>query len=182
MKPQPKLECTAVVGGTKIQVREKSSSLYLNFELLESHSGWKEKWFYIGDHDPKLRKVSGHHPEWNSRWIDKPTHRDSLQVLEVLAKITHLKEQGLTGAGMAFNFLEETSATPAAPLHVGLRVLGPQRPIKMTFEESSDDRERARLKLFFKNANEIPQVVPEFSAANPLRAVSTRGFSPRVLI
>nr|TKW09893.1 hypothetical protein SEVIR_6G130800v2 [Setaria viridis] len=130
VKPQPKLECTAVVGGTGIQMQEDSSSFYLEYELLESHSGCKEKWFYIEDHDPKLPKVTGHCLEWNNRWIDKPTHGNSLQVPELLGNSAQLKNQGLTGVRVAFSFMKRRC----------YEYSGLNDPSRMTTEEISDDR------------------------------------------
>nr|TKW28628.1 hypothetical protein SEVIR_3G338800v2 [Setaria viridis] len=118
---------------------ENSSSLYLEYELLESHSGWKEKWFYIGDHDLKLPKVTGHRLEWNNRWIDEPTHGNSLQVPELLGKIPQLKNQGLTGVGVAFSFMKRR----VQPLQLrptwGYEYSSLDDPSRMTLEEISID-------------------------------------------
>ena len=86
------MEHTKVVGGAGIQIREKAKGLYLDYELIDSHSSWKERWCYIGNHEPRLPKVTDHRPIWNNRWLDEPTQGDSLQLPDLLEKIAILKQ------------------------------------------------------------------------------------------
>lgn len=101
MKLHPKLEHTEVVGvaggGAGIQLQEKIKGSYLEYELIDSHLGYKDKLFYIGNYEPRLPKVIGHHLVWNNRWLDEPSHADSFQILELQEKIAVLKSKGLIG-------------------------------------------------------------------------------------
>lgn len=60
VKPQPLKEHILLVGGAEIQMRETMSSQYLDYELMDSNAGWKENWCYIGNHNPKLPRLTGH--------------------------------------------------------------------------------------------------------------------------
>jgi hypothetical protein len=54
-------------------MREDASGKYLSYKLIDSNQDWKERWFYIINHHPKLPKPSGRqlkHPPW---WNTKPT-------------------------------------------------------------------------------------------------------------
>ncbi|MFS9663193.1 hypothetical protein, partial [Klebsiella pneumoniae] len=64
----------------------------------------------------------------------------------------------------------------------GYEYSGLDDPSRMTLEEISVDGVITRLKRFFKNANEIPRVVPEYCTTNPPRAVSTHACSKRSLL
>lgn len=86
-------------------------SQYLNYKLIDSNAEWKEKWYYIGNHDPKLPKLIGHRPIWNNHWIDEPNTAECLQVLELMNRIAELKQQGLTGIGVAFSCVTSVKFT-----------------------------------------------------------------------
>jgi hypothetical protein len=53
LKPQPSEEKHNVVGGAGFQLKQKIDK-YIKYKFLSSLSGWKERWFYIGNHKPSL--------------------------------------------------------------------------------------------------------------------------------
>nr|TKV94333.1 hypothetical protein SEVIR_9G287300v2 [Setaria viridis] len=148
-------------------------SLYLDYELIDSHSGWKEKWCYIGNHDPKLPKLTGHHPTWNNRWLDEPTHGDCLQLPELLDRISKLKQEGLIGVRVAFSH-EAADSAPAAAMPLGYEYSGVNDPTRICPEELSTHEIMVGLRRMFKNVGEIPTIVQEFYAANPPKAKAWR--------
>src|SRR5688572_28438082 len=60
-KPQPSAQRTEVLGGAGFQL--KNSTAYIEYHLTDSHGDWKKRWFYIGNHDPRLPVVTGHAPK-----------------------------------------------------------------------------------------------------------------------
>lgn len=59
-----------VIEGAGFQIWEQYLDLYLQYEPVQSHPRWKEKWLYIEEHDPSLPKVTGHRPKYSSRWLE----------------------------------------------------------------------------------------------------------------
>ena len=102
-KPQPSAARMEVLGGASFQLR--NSNVYLDYELPDSHGAWKEKWFYIENHDPPMPVVTGHIPKYSNKWIEESA-KDSREVLDLLAKIAELKRGGLTGINVAASFLK----------------------------------------------------------------------------
>nr|TKW20547.1 hypothetical protein SEVIR_4G095600v2 [Setaria viridis] len=113
-----------------------------------------------------LPKVTGHCPVWNSRWIDELTIGESIQVPKLLAKIVDLKTKGLTGIGMAFNFLNRR-VQPLQLRHTwGYEYSGLNDLSRMSPEEISTDEVMERLGRMFKNVEDIPKVVGPFNASD----------------
>jgi hypothetical protein len=44
------------VGGARIQLRQGMKKKYIPYKYLTSLSGWRERWFYIGNYKPSLPK------------------------------------------------------------------------------------------------------------------------------
>ena len=81
-KPQPSQDKMAVLGGAGFQLRD--SDLYLEYEILASHGAWREKWFYIENHDPPIPVITGYRPKYSSKWLEESSIEDSDQVVELL--------------------------------------------------------------------------------------------------
>nr|TKV95085.1 hypothetical protein SEVIR_9G337600v2 [Setaria viridis] len=86
--------------------RLRNSDAYLEYETLQSHGNWKEKWFYIGNHNPPMPVVTGYHLKYSTKWLDEPSTEDSHQIVDLLQKIAALKKAGLTGVNVAASFLK----------------------------------------------------------------------------
>lgn len=154
-------------------MREKLGSQYLAYELIDSNAGWKENWCYIGNHDPKLPELTGHRPSWNNRWLDEPTHGDCLQLPDLIDRIAKLKQEGLTGVGVAFSFMMRRIQLLQQRCHSGYEYTGVTDPSRLSPDELSTDEIMVRLKRMLKNVGLIPTIVREFSAANPPKPIST---------
>lgn len=105
-KLQSSQENMSILGGASFQMREKYSNLYLEYETLQSHGVWKEKWFYVENHKPQLPAITGYRPKYITRWLDEPTTEEIIQFGDLLKKITVLKKGGLTGINGAASFLK----------------------------------------------------------------------------
>nr|TKW21360.1 hypothetical protein SEVIR_4G163400v2 [Setaria viridis] len=148
-------------------MRENVKSLYLDYVLIVSQSRWKEKWCYIGNHEPKLPKLTGHRLTWNNRWLDEPSHGNSLQLPKLLDRIAKLKQQGLTRVGVAFNFMKRRVQPLQLRCTWGYDYSRVNELSRMSPEELSVDEVMAWLRRLLKNASEILMIVREFCTSNP---------------
>nr|TKW21340.1 hypothetical protein SEVIR_4G165400v2 [Setaria viridis] len=99
--------------------------------------------------------VTGHHPVWNNRWLDEPSHEHSFQLPELLEKIAILKTPWLTRVGVAFSFMRRRVQPLQLRCTWGYDYLGPNDPSRMTSEDLSVDEVMARLRRLFKHARAI---------------------------
>jgi hypothetical protein len=44
------------IGGARIQLQQGMEKKYIPYKFLTSLSRWKERWFYIENHEPSLPK------------------------------------------------------------------------------------------------------------------------------
>ncbi|RLM56079.1 retrotransposon protein, putative, unclassified [Panicum miliaceum] len=94
----------ALVVGAGVQLRDKA--LYLKFSTPSSLSGWHAQWFYIGNHKPSLPGRDNAPPQRQESWLKKQTEEESRDIPELMKRIQHLKDQGVTGESMAYSFIE----------------------------------------------------------------------------
>ena len=104
LKPQPNAKSPMLVGDAGFQLCQGFGNEYLEYLLKETNTDWKEKWFYIGNHAPRLPARSGLKPEPRSKWLEELRRSDL--IMSFVKKILRLKEQGLTGAPVVFSWLQ----------------------------------------------------------------------------
>lgn len=179
LEPQPSRERMNVIGGASFLIREQYSDRYLQYSFVDSFSDWKERWFYIDDHEPSLPKVTGYPPRYNSRWLNQPIDSERDQVDELLARIDVLKEKGLTGAVVAASFLKRRVQPLQLRQTWGYEYSGRSDPSRMSPDDISVDEIMVRLNRMLKNVSGIPRIVEEFNHLNKPREVSTRFLWPR---
>jgi hypothetical protein len=73
---------------------------YITYKFPTSLSGWKERWFYVGNHKPALPERTAGGPKIAGEWTVSP--RDMSQVNDLLKKIMKLREAGVTGASVVY--------------------------------------------------------------------------------
>jgi hypothetical protein len=148
----------------------------LSYKLIDSSQDWKEKWFYISNHHPKLPK----HALW---WNTEPTMQEGIQLLELLKKIKALWEARLRAEHVAFSFMKRRVRPLMVRDTLGYQYTGNEDSSRMPGFEVEDDIIIERLGKIFKDMpSYTPCPVPEYSAARPPNQVSSRDISPRVLI
>jgi hypothetical protein len=104
VKPQPSEKDQSVVGGAGFQLKQKMDQNYIDYQSSSSLSGWKDRWFSIGNHKPALLErtegVAQSTPEWDQN--PNPTEMD--HVKELIDIIKALKDMGVTSASVMFSF------------------------------------------------------------------------------
>ncbi|XP_072147245.1 uncharacterized protein [Setaria viridis] len=154
-KPQPSAARTEVLGGAGIQLR--NSEVYLDYELPDSHGTWKEKWFYIGNHNPALPIVTGHAPKHSNKWIEEPAE-DNQELLDLMVRIAELKRAGLSGINVAASFLKRRVQPLKLRENLGYEYIGFEDPSRMSSRDISDDAVVILLAKFFKSFQGVPVV------------------------
>jgi hypothetical protein len=151
VKPQPSASSPRVVGGAGIQMREDAAEQYLSYKLIDSNQNWKAKWFYVTNHHPELPKPSGRQPKHRSWWNSEPTMQEGLQLPELLAKITVLREVGLRAEHVAFSFMKRRVRPLMARDTLGYEYTGDDDMSWMPGDEVDDDDIVDRLGRIFKD-------------------------------
>jgi hypothetical protein len=85
LKAQPNDKDLYEVGGAGLQLRQGMEKKYIFYKFLSSLSGWRERWFYIGNHAPSLPESTAGALKITCKW-SKPCIYES-QILELLSMI-----------------------------------------------------------------------------------------------
>jgi hypothetical protein len=132
-------------------MREDAAEQYLSYKLIDSNQNWKAKWFYVTNHHPELPKPSGRQPKHRSWWNSEPTMQEGLQLPELLAKITVLREVGLRAEHVAFSFMKRRVRPLMARDTLGYEYTGDDDTSRMPGDEVNDNDIVDRLGKIFKD-------------------------------
>jgi hypothetical protein len=77
--------------------------VYIPYMFPSSLSGWKERWFYIGNHTPSLPERTARVPKVTGGWTRKALKLS--QVNELLAKIKIPRDEGVTGVSVTYSWI-----------------------------------------------------------------------------
>jgi hypothetical protein len=172
LKPQPTSKNPSIVRGAGIQLRQHAGDKYLSYKFSSNIPGWKNHWFYIGNHAPQLTERSGKPPVLRPKWNTEPSKGDMDQVDELLALIAAHKEMGVTGASVMLSFFKR-QIQPIQQRHtLGFEYMGAEDPSRMCAEELTDDATLIRVKRVLLNVNTVPYISELFSAQNRIEPVS----------
>ena len=104
LKPQPNSRDLYVVGGAGIQLRQGMDAVYIPYNLSRKVIDWKQKWFYIGNHDNSLPVIAPGAPIRRPEWKKKPT--DESQIPDLLKRIADLKQNQITGEAVVMDWMK----------------------------------------------------------------------------
>jgi hypothetical protein len=174
VKPQPSATNPRVVGGTDIQLREDAAEQYLAYQLVDSNTDWKTRWFYITNHHTGLPKPSGRQPRHREWWNTEPTMQEGIQLPELLARIKVLREAGLRAEHVAFSFMKWRVEPLMARDTLGFEYTGDDDTLRIPGAEMDDDDIVERLTRIFKDMPPYTACpVQEYSAARPPKEVGS---------
>jgi hypothetical protein len=174
VKPQPTAKNPSIVGGAGIQFRQQAGDRYISYKFPSNISGWKNHWFYIGNHAPQLPEKSGKPPVIRPEWNTELSRGDLDQVDELLAIIAAHKEIGVIGASVMFSFFKRR-IQPIQQRHtLGFEYIGVEDPSRMCAEELTDDAVLIRVKRVLLDVNAVPYVPQLFSMQTPPKPVNIR--------
>jgi hypothetical protein len=117
LRAYPSKEAPSVVGGTAFSLRQAAK--YLDAALKDSNKRWAEKWFVVADPAPSLPPRAGYPPILNEKWEEMPSEDEMVQVRVLLAELSKLKSEKLTGATVALSFCKRLTQLIQDKVHPG---------------------------------------------------------------
>ncbi|RLM70169.1 hypothetical protein C2845_PM17G05350 [Panicum miliaceum] len=160
--PQPDEDNPALVRGAGVQLCDKA--LYLEFSTPSSLSGWHAQCFYIGNHEPSLPRWDNAPPQRQECWLKKPTEDKSRDIPELMKRIQHLKDQGVSGESMAYSFIERRIQPLQQRVHLRFEYEGTQDPSWMAQDVLSAEEVTRRVTRLFTGVTSEPFVPRLFRA------------------
>jgi hypothetical protein len=158
---------------------EDAAEQYLAYKRIDSNQDWKAKWFNITNHQPELPKPSGKQPKHRPWWNMEPTMQEGIQLPELLQKLKALREAGLRVEHVAISFMKRRVQPLMACDTLAYQYTSEGDTSRMPSGEIDDDDIIERLGRIFKDMPPCtPCLVPEYSAAHPLKKVSSRTQCP----
>jgi hypothetical protein len=103
LNPQPNEDTMYEVGGAGIQLRQGMEKKYIPYKLLTSLSGWREWWFYIGNHESSLPERTAGALKIAGEWTI--ACRDMSQIEDLFGMIKVHRDAGVTGVSVMYSWL-----------------------------------------------------------------------------
>jgi hypothetical protein len=76
---------------------------YISYKFPTNLSGWSERWFYIGNHEPSLPERTDGVLKITTEW-SKP-YRDERQIPELLDMIKKQRDVGVTSVTIMYSWI-----------------------------------------------------------------------------
>jgi hypothetical protein len=162
------------VGGAGIQLRQQAGDKYLTYKFPSNLPGWKNHWFYIENHAPRLPTKSNRPPVIRGEWNLEPSGGEMDQVKELLDVIEAQKKKEVTGASVMFAFYKHRVQPIQQRHRLGFEYTGPADPSRMCAEDLPDEVVLQRVQRVLLDVDAVPYVPTLFSARNPPKPVSIR--------
>jgi hypothetical protein len=172
VKPQPTSKNPSIVGSAGIQLRQQVSDKNLAYKFPSNIPGWKNHWFYIGNHAPQLPERSGKPPVLRPEWNIEPSKGNMDQIDKLLDLIAAHKKMGVTGACVILSYFKCQIQLIQQRHTLGSEYMGAEDPSWMCIEELTDDAALIRVKQVLLDVNTVPYILELFSAKNPPEPVS----------
>jgi len=77
---------------------------YIPYKLSQKVIDWKPRWFYVENHGNSLPPILAGPPVQRAEWLKKPI--DMSQIPELLEMIASLKQKGISGEAVAFDWMK----------------------------------------------------------------------------
>jgi hypothetical protein len=132
-------------------MREDAADQYFAYKFIELNQDWKDKWFYVTNHHPKLLKPNGKQPKHRAWWNTEPTMQEGIQLPELLQKIKALREAGLRAEHVAFSLMKRRVQPLMARDTLGYQYTGDEDASRMPGNEVDDEDIVERLGRIFKD-------------------------------
>ena len=164
LKPQPDSNNPSRIGGYGLQLNQGQGSEYLAYSTPTSLSGWKNWWFYIGNHAPTLPRWTIEAPVKKDCWKSRVSNEELPQVQDLLEKIRDLKDVGVTSATIMLSWLRRRIQPLQQRAHFGYQYAGASDPSRMVLEELGDELALRMLRRAFLKVETLPAIPELYSA------------------
>lgn len=125
-----------------------------------------------GNHENSVPVDNNWTPKDQRTWNAKTEDNEAKQASILLDRVKKLKTEGLTGVGIAFDFIKRRIQPLQKRTVLGHLNQGSTDPSPMSHEELSDEIALMRLARFFNGVTGKPYLVKEYSEERPAVPVS----------
>jgi hypothetical protein len=165
------------VGGAGFQLRQGIKKKYIPYKFPTSLSRWRERWFYIGNHQPSLPgrtvgalRICG---EWTMPC------RDMSQIEDMLRMIKKHRDAGVTRVSVMYTWLRRWIQPLQKRTCFGFEYLGVLDPSHFSAEYIEKGEALLRVSRVLMGAETVPYVSSLYTAKNPPKQV---GISSRIIL
>ena len=110
--------------------------VYIPYKLSQKVIDWKPRWFYVKNHGNSLPPILAGPPVHRTEWLKKPL--DMSQILELLEMIASLKQKGISGEAVTFDWMKRRIQPLQARVTFGFEYQGKNDPSRCSEEEISN--------------------------------------------
>ena len=153
LKPQPNSASLDVVGGAEIQLRQRMDRVYIPYKLSQKVIDWKPRWFYVENEGNSLPSILAGPPVQRAEWLKKPI--DMSQIPELLEMIASLKQKGISGESVAFDWMKCRIQPLQALVTFGFEYRGRGDPSQCSEEEISNGGALRRIQRLFEKVEHV---------------------------
>jgi len=147
LKPQPNSASLDVVGGAGIQLRQKMDRVYIPYKLSQKVIDWKPRWFYVENQGNNHPFITVGPPVQHPEWLKKPY--DMSQIPELLEMIASLRQKGISGESVAFDWMKRRIQPLQTQVTFGFEYLLRNDPSRCSEEEISNGEALRRIQRLF---------------------------------
>jgi hypothetical protein len=123
------------MGGVTFSLHQGTK--YLEATLKDSNKRWAEEWFVVANPTPSLPPSTGYPPILSDKWEEMPTEGEMVQVRVLLAELTRLKADKLTGVAVALSFSKRLTQPIQDRVHPGYEYSGHDDPTRVRNRKAS---------------------------------------------
>ena len=146
--------------------------VYIPYKLSQKVIDWKPRWFYVENQGISLPFIIAGPPVQRAEWLKKPL--DMSQILELLEMIASLKQKGISGEVVAFDWMKHRIQPLQARVTFGFEYQGKNDPSRYLEEEISNGEVLRRVQRLFEKVEHAPHLLNTFSVLNPPKEVSDK--------
>ena len=100
--------------------------VYIPYKLSQKVIDWKPRWFYVKNHGNSLPSILAAPLIHRAEWLKKPL--DTSQIPELLEMIASLKQKGISGEVVSFDWMKRRIQPLQARVTFGFEYLGVNDP------------------------------------------------------
>ena len=146
--------------------------VYIPNKLSQNVIDWKPRWFYVKNYGNSLPSILAGPPVQQTERLKKPL--DMSQIPEILEMIASLKQKGISGEAVAFDWMKRRIQPLQARVTFGFEYQGKNDPSRYLEEEISNGEVLRRVQRLFEKVEHVPHLLNTFSVLNPPKEVSDK--------
>ena len=146
--------------------------VYIPYKLSQKVIDWKPRWVYVKNYGNSLPSILAGLPVQLTEWLKKPL--DMSKIPELLETIASLKQKGISGEAVAFDWMKRRIQPLQARVTFGFEYQGKNDPSRCSEKEISNGKALRRVQRLFEKMEHVPHLLNTFSVSNPPKEVSDR--------